>query len=69
MCWAAAALIMVGGWYSFKGINGAARYHKTPVEAVPVTTMQPYDDRIEMPRRASSLSQRLRPRRIRSWRG
>ncbi|WP_442865010.1 glutamine amidotransferase [Bosea sp. NBC_00550] len=42
-------LIMVGGYYSFQGINGAARYCKTPVEAVLPVTMHPYDDRIEMP--------------------
>lgn len=46
---AGGGLIMVGGYYSFQGINGAARYHKTPVEAVLPVTIQPYDDRIEMP--------------------
>ena len=25
---------MVGGYYSFQGINGGARYHGTPVEEV-----------------------------------
>lgn len=42
-------LIMVGGYYSFQGINGAARYHKTAVEAVLPVTCHPYDDRIELP--------------------
>lgn len=46
---AGGGLVMVGGYYSFQGINGAARYHKTPVEAVLPVTMHPYDDRIEMP--------------------
>ena len=27
-------LVMVGGYYSFQGINGGARYHNTPVETV-----------------------------------
>jgi uncharacterized membrane protein len=28
------ALMMIGGYYSFQGINGGARYHRTPVEEV-----------------------------------
>ena len=43
------ALIMVGGYYSFQGINGAARYRGTPIEAVLPTAIHPYDDRLEMP--------------------
>ena len=42
-------LLMVGGYYSFQGINGGARYHGTPVEdALPVDIL-PYDDRVEAP--------------------
>ena len=42
-------LMMIGGYYSFQGINGGARYHRTPVEeALPVDCL-PYDDRIEVP--------------------
>ena len=42
-------LLMVGGYYSFQGINGGARYHGTPVEeALPVEIL-PYDDRVEAP--------------------
>ena len=42
-------LMMIGGYFSFQGINGAARWHKTPVEeALPVTCL-PFDDRVEMP--------------------
>ncbi len=26
-------LMMIGGYYSFQGINAGARYHRTPVEA------------------------------------
>ncbi len=42
-------LIMVGGWMSFAGIDGKARYHGSPLEtALPVTCL-PYDDRQERP--------------------
>jgi uncharacterized membrane protein len=43
------ALVMMGGYYSFQGINGGARYHKSPVEEVLPVTMLPYDDRVEVP--------------------
>jgi uncharacterized membrane protein len=42
-------LIMMGGYYSYQGINGGARYHKTPIEEVLPVTMLPYDDRVEVP--------------------
>jgi uncharacterized membrane protein len=42
-------LVMVGGYYSFQGINGAARYRATAVEAVLPTAIHPFDDRIELP--------------------
>ena len=42
-------LMMIGGYYSFEGINGGARYHRTAVEeALPVDCLT-YDDRIEVP--------------------
>jgi uncharacterized membrane protein len=42
-------LVMIGGYYSFQGINAGARYHRTPVEeALPVECL-PYDDRLEVP--------------------
>jgi uncharacterized membrane protein len=42
-------LVMVGGWMSFAGIDGKARYHGSPLEeALPVTCL-PYDDRQERP--------------------
>ncbi|WP_191060595.1 glutamine amidotransferase [Geminicoccus harenae] len=42
-------LFMIGGYLSFQGINGAARYGRTAVEEVlPVTCLQ-VDDRIEIP--------------------
>jgi uncharacterized membrane protein len=44
------ALIMIGGYMSFQGIEGKARYHSTPVEeALPVTMLPGLDDRMEMP--------------------
>jgi uncharacterized membrane protein len=42
-------LLMVGGYYSFQGINGGARYHGTPIEEVLPVEMLPYDDRVEVP--------------------
>ena len=42
-------LLMFGGYYSFQGINGGARYHKTPVEEVLPVTCLSVDDRVEVP--------------------
>ena len=42
-------LIMAGGYLSYQGINGAARYHNTPIERVLPVEIQPYDDRCECP--------------------
>lgn len=41
--------MMVGGYYSFQGLNAGARYHRTAVEEILPVSMQPYDDRTEMP--------------------
>jgi peptide/nickel transport system substrate-binding protein len=42
-------LAMIGGYFSFQGIDGRARWHRTAVEeAMPVDCL-PYDDRIEVP--------------------
>lgn len=42
-------LLMAGGYFSYQGIDGRARWRRTPVEeALPVTCL-PYDDRIEAP--------------------
>ena len=42
-------LAMVGGYLSFQGIDGRARWRRTPVEdALPVTCL-PHDDRLEIP--------------------
>ena len=42
-------LAMIGGYLSFQGINGSARFRGTAVEEVLPVTLQPYDDRIEVP--------------------
>jgi uncharacterized membrane protein len=42
-------LAMIGGYFSFQGIDGRARWRNTPVEeALPVSCL-PYDDRLEVP--------------------
>ncbi len=42
-------LMMAGGYFSFQGIDGRARWRRTAVEeALPVTCL-PYDDRVEIP--------------------
>lgn len=40
---------MVGGYYTFQGINGGARYRGTPIETILPVTMLPTDDRVEVP--------------------
>lgn len=42
-------LIMCGGYLSFSGIYGSARYGGSPIEPVLPVTMYRYDDRIEAP--------------------
>jgi uncharacterized membrane protein len=44
---AGGGLVMVGGYLSFTGFNGKARYQGTPIEEALPVTMQPYDDRVE----------------------
>lgn len=43
------ALLMFGGYYSFQGINGGARYHKTAIEEILPVSCLPVDDRVEVP--------------------
>jgi uncharacterized membrane protein len=47
--YAGGALVMFGGYYSFQGINGGARYHRTPVEEALPVTCAATDDRVEAP--------------------
>ena len=42
-------LLMIGGYFSFAGIEGKARYHDTPVETALPVTISPHDDRAERP--------------------
>jgi uncharacterized membrane protein len=41
--------MMIGGYFSFQGIDGRARWHKTAVDEVLPVTCLPYDDRLEAP--------------------
>lgn len=38
----------VGGWLSFGGMQGVAKWHNTPVEEALPVTCYPYDDRVEL---------------------
>jgi uncharacterized membrane protein len=40
--------IMVGGYLSFAGFNGIARWHDTVIEELLPVTVSPYDDRVEV---------------------
>jgi uncharacterized membrane protein len=46
---AGGGLAMIGGYLSFAGIEGKARYHGTPVEDALPVTISPVDDRVERP--------------------
>lgn len=46
---AGGGLVMVGGYLTFQGIEGRARWHDTAVEAALPVTMLPGDDRVEVP--------------------
>jgi uncharacterized membrane protein len=40
---------MIGGYLSFAGIDGRARYSSTPIEDVLPVSISPFDDRVELP--------------------
>jgi uncharacterized membrane protein len=42
-------LMMCGGYYSFAGIYGAAKYYRSPLEPILPVNIYPFDDRIETP--------------------
>ncbi|PKA43676.1 cytoplasmic protein [Rhizobium sullae] len=48
-------LLMVGGYFSFQGIDGKARWRRTPVEDVLPVTCLAYDDRVEMPEGSTAV--------------
>lgn len=49
---AGGGLLMVGGYFSFAGIDGKARYHGTPVEEALPVSISTGDDRVEAPQGA-----------------
>jgi uncharacterized membrane protein len=46
---AGGGLAMCGGYYSFAGIYGAAKYYRTPIEELLPVRIHPFDDRLEVP--------------------
>lgn len=52
---AGGGLGMIGGYFSFQGIDGRARWHRTPVEDVLPVTCLPHDDRLEIPEGFSAV--------------
>ena len=48
-CRQGGGLMMIGGYLSFQGIDGRARWRRTPVEAALPVECHPFDDRIEAP--------------------
>jgi uncharacterized membrane protein len=59
---AGGGLVMVGGYLSFQGIDGRARYADTALAEVLPVCMQTYDDRVEAPAgRAPSICQSGHP--------
>jgi len=45
-------LLMAGGYLSFQGFEGKARFHDSPIEEILPVTISPYDDRVEAPQGA-----------------
>jgi uncharacterized membrane protein len=52
---AGGALLMIGGWMSFTGIDAKARYGQSPLADVLPVTMLDYDDRVERPEGVSPV--------------
>lgn len=52
-------LMMIGGYFSFQGIDARAKWRKTAVEDVLPVTCFPWDDRIEIPEGA--VAELVRP--------
>jgi uncharacterized membrane protein len=48
-------LCMCGGYYSYAGIYGAAKYYRSPLEPVLPVDIFPFDDRVETPEGALPL--------------
>ena len=47
-------LLMIGGYFSFQGIDGKARWRNTAVEDTLPATCHPWDDRVEIPEGAQA---------------
>jgi uncharacterized membrane protein len=47
-------LLMIGGYFSFQGIDGRARWRNTAVEDALPVTCHPWDDRVEIPEGAQA---------------
>lgn len=47
-------LLMIGGYFSFQGIDGRARWRGTAVEDTLPVTCHPWDDRVEIPEGAKA---------------
>ena len=58
---AGGGLLMVGGYLSFAGIEGKARYHGTPVESVLPVLIAEVDDRVEAPQGVVPVPAEPRP--------
>jgi uncharacterized membrane protein len=48
-------LAMCGGYYSFAGIYGAAKYYRTPIETILPVSIHCFDDRVEAPQGVSPI--------------
>lgn len=48
-------LLMAGGYFSFQGIDGKARWRRTAVEDTLPVTCLPYDDRVEIPEGSTAV--------------
>ncbi|MBA4800064.1 MAG: cytoplasmic protein [Rhizobiales bacterium] len=48
-------LLMVGGYFSFQGIDGKARWRRTAVEDTLPVSCLPYDDRLEIPEGSTAV--------------
>jgi uncharacterized membrane protein len=46
---AGGGLAMCGGYLSFAGIYGSAKYYRTPLETILPVSIHPFDDRFEVP--------------------
>ena len=48
LCARGGGFMVVGGYLSFQGINGSARYARTPIEEILPVAMREIDDQLEI---------------------